>query len=284
MQTERDIITYYQSSQWLYRLFCYDGQTLGMHYGFWESGTANRQQAIANQHQEVIVRADITAKEHVLDVGCGVGGAAIHIAQTTGARVTGVTLDPKQVRLAARYAQSAGVADLVDFQVMDFAKLGFADGNFDVVYGIESICYAHPKQVFLKEAFRVLKPGGWLVIMDGYAARLPNTSEEQVIRRGIEWGFVLAPIVTGKHMKDMIGACGFKNVQQIDKTQETWPSVRYFGRLATLVMPIAKALALIPSTHLQAIYRNAVALRGVMRSYEQGLGEYAIHIGEKPRR
>ena len=284
MQTQRDIITYYQSSQWLYRLFCYDDQTLGMHYGFWEPGTTNRQQAIANQHQEVITRARVAAKDHVLDVGCGVGGGAIYIAKTTGARVSGITLDSKQVRSATRYAQSAGVADLVDFQVMDFAKLGFADGNFDVVYGIESICYAHPKQAFLKEAFRVLKPGGRLVIMDGYAARPPNTPEEQTIRRGIEWGFVLSPIVTGKHMKDMMEVCGFRNVQQIDKTGETWPSVRYFGRLATLVMPIAKALILIPSTHLQAIYRNAVALRAVMHSYEQGLGMNAVHIGRKPRR
>lgn len=284
MPTQQEIICYYQSSQWLYRLFCYNSQSLGMHYGFWEPDTKNRQQAIVNENDVIIHYGHIKKGHRVLDAGCGVGGTAIHIAKTTGARVTGITLDSKQVALAFHYAKEAGVAHLVEFFVMDYETMRFPDVSFDVVYGDESIGYAVSKAAFLNQAYRVLKPGGRLVISDGYAARTPRSSAEHATERAIKWGFFLPSIMTTRAMTQAISRAGFANVQVIDKTQETWPSVRYFGRLATIVMPFAKTLSLAPAAYLQAIYRNAVALRGVMHSYELGIGQYAVHIGKKPRR
>jgi len=282
--TSRDVTSYYQSSQWLYRLFCYKDKTLGMHYGFWEPGTMDRQQAIANENDAIISHGCITRQSRVLDAGCGIGGTVLHIAKQTGARVTGITLDPKQVILATLYAQEAGDGHLAEFFVMDYKKMSFPSGCFDVVYAIESICYAKNKPVFLTEAYRILTPGGSLVIADGYAARFPKTPEEQIVRRDLEWGFCLPPVINGEAMTKEVQAAGFINVQKILKTHQTWPSVKYFGRLASVVKPFAKVLSLIPMAHIQAIYRNAVALRAVMRSYELGIGMYAVHVGNKPGR
>lgn len=284
MSTRRDIIGYYQSSQWLYRLFCYDTTTLGMHYGFWEPGVTNRRQAIAAENDAVISFGQIKKGMRVLDAGCGVGGTAIHIARATGARVVGITLDPRRVALATRYAREAGVGDRVTFFVMDFHRMTFPADMFDAAYGIESICYAYPKQKFLREAFRVLKPVGRLVIMDGYAKRSPQREEERRVLHDVVRGFALAPLVSSAQMSRMTRACGFGNIRCIDMTRETWPSVEHFGRLASFVMPIAKLLSHVPSRHLQAIYRNAVALFAVKRAFELGLGQYALHVARKPGR
>lgn len=281
--TPRDVAAYYQSSQWLYRLFCYNRVTLSMHYGFWESGTKSRQQAMMQENDAVIFYGNIRKGMHVLDAGCGVGGTAIHIAKQTGAQVVGITLDPAQVHEAQRNARTHTVGHVVDVAVMDFERMTFPDATFDIVYAVESIVYAKNKSLFLNEAYRVLKPGGRLVIADGYASRLPKTAEEQVIYKNLQWGFCLPPVITGDTMTREIQSVGFIRVQKILKTKETWPSVRYFGRLANLVMPVAKILSFVPNPYIQAIYRNAVALTAVKRSYELGLGEYAIHVGVKPR-
>lgn len=236
------------------------------------------------ENDAVISSGSIRKGMHVLDAGCGVGGTAIHIAKQTGAQVVGITLDPAQVHEAQRNARTHTVGHLVDVAVMDFSALTFPDATFDLVYAVESIVHAHAKNksLFLNEAYRVLKPGGRLVIADGYASRLPKTPKEQAVFQNLQWGFCLPPVITGDTMTREIQSVGFIRVQKILKTKETWPSVRYFGRLANLVMPRAKILSFVPNPYIQAIYRNAVALAAVKRSYELGLGEYAIHTARKP--
>lgn len=283
MPTPKDIVQYYQSSQWLYQLFCYDRMTLGMHFGFWEPLVTNRRQAMSRENDAVIALGHIQNGMRVLDAGCGVGGTAIHIARKTGARVTAITLDPKQVSGSERYARASGTENRVSFRVMDFHRMEFPDSSFDVVYAIESVDASSDKPRFLTEAFRVLKPGGRLVIMDVYAARKPRTREERQCIASVRWGFVLPPAVTGDEMTEMVKSAGFARVRVIDKTRAAWPSVGHFGRLANAALPLAKLLSCVPSAPIRAVYRNAVALAAVTRAFELGLGMYAIHVGRKPR-
>ncbi|MGD8744405.1 MAG: class I SAM-dependent methyltransferase [Candidatus Woesebacteria bacterium] len=94
MDYEDKIINYYDNSQWLYQLFCYNDETLGMHFGFWEKNTKNRQEALVNENQKVIDLAGIKMGQKALDAGCGVGGTAIHIAKKTHAKVYAVSIAP----------------------------------------------------------------------------------------------------------------------------------------------------------------------------------------------
>lgn len=255
-----------------------------MHYGFWDPDVKSRRQAMIQENDAIIFYGNIRKGMRVLDAGCGVGGTAMHIAKQTGARVMGITLDPGQIRKARGYARDHHVSHLVDFEVMDFCALTFPKASFDLVYAIESIVHAKNKLLFLNEAYRVLKPGGSLIIADGYAARLPKTPKEQEVLRNLQWGFCLPQVITGDSMTLDVKKAGFVKVQKILKTKETWQSVMYFGRLAKHVLPLSRILSFLPSPHIQAIYRNAVALVAVKRSYELGLGEYAIHHGTKPIR
>src|SRR5918994_6144310 len=52
----------------------------------------------------------ISADQHVLDVGSGIGGASRYMASTYGARITGIDLTPEYCRLATRFARSTGLA------------------------------------------------------------------------------------------------------------------------------------------------------------------------------
>lgn len=281
LQRHKRVIEYYQSSLWLYRLFCYTPETLGLHYGFWDHATKNRQEAILNENQAVIELGKINKNSKVLDIGCGVGGTAFYIAKKTGAQVIGININPSHVKLANEISKAKKLSKSVRFIEMDFMKMTFTDNSFDVVYCVESAGYSYPKNVFLKEIYRVLKPNGIAIFMDGYPTRNPMNKQEVKRLDAIQWAFQLAPLVTGDKFLSLMKNVGFKRATKIVKTEETRPSVETFGKLAAFCMPLAKVLNRIPNRYIQAIYQNTVALTNTADLYRLGLSEYCIHTGKK---
>ena len=69
----------------------------------------------------------------VAEIGSGWGAFAIHIAATTGARVTAINVSPEQLRVARENAAAAGVGDLVEFRELDYRAL---EGRFDRVVSV----------------------------------------------------------------------------------------------------------------------------------------------------
>jgi SAM-dependent methyltransferase len=93
-----------------------------------------------------------------LDVGCGAGTLA-HMAVALGARVSGVDAAEAMIAIAREKTPDG------DFQVADLEELPFADAEFDVVTGFNAFQYAANPAVALKEAGRVTKPDGWIVVV-----------------------------------------------------------------------------------------------------------------------
>jgi tocopherol O-methyltransferase len=106
----------------------------------------------------------------VLDVGCGVGGPACHLARRTGARVRGLTPNASQIELARALASSSGVQERVAFDQGSASSLPYAAASFDVVLFFESPCHFPDRSRFFREVRRVLRPGGRLAGEDWLAA------------------------------------------------------------------------------------------------------------------
>ncbi len=101
---------------------------------------------------------------HYLDVGCGNGAAALHLARAFGLNVTGVDADPAQVRLAEA---SAGLENAqVHFQEANAERLPFADCSFDIV-GTNKVTHHVPAwREAVAEMARVVARGGYLAFGD----------------------------------------------------------------------------------------------------------------------
>ncbi|MGH7691549.1 MAG: class I SAM-dependent methyltransferase [Candidatus Dormibacteria bacterium] len=103
----------------------------------------------------------------VLDVACGRGTSAVHLARTTGCHAHGVDLSVDNVAAAQRAAHDAGVAGRCSFAVSDSEDLGFAEkSSYDVVVCECSFCTFPDKATAMHEFARVVKTGGYLGLAD----------------------------------------------------------------------------------------------------------------------
>jgi arsenite methyltransferase len=118
---------------------------------------------------------DLTPDSHVLDVACGRGVSAVHLAKQFGCHVTGVDYGMENVARAQAHAAENRVAHLTRFRQGDAEKLPFESGIFDAVVAECSFCTFPDKATAAGEFVRVLKPGGRLGLTDmTLDGRLPD--------------------------------------------------------------------------------------------------------------
>lgn len=102
----------------------------------------------------------------VLDIGCGIGGPARYFAGRYGCRVTGVDLTPDFVAVADSLTRLVGLAQLARFVTASATALPFAAASFDRVVMLHVGMNIDDKAAMAREAHRVLRSGGLLVIYD----------------------------------------------------------------------------------------------------------------------
>ncbi|MEW8958886.1 MAG: class I SAM-dependent methyltransferase [Moorella sp. (in: firmicutes)] len=101
------------------------------------------------------------AGEHILDVGCGTGNFSLELARL-GVKVTGIDISEPMLATARRKAAAAGLE--IEFLHADAMNLPFADNTFDKIVSVTALEFAPDLKAALAEGYRVLKPGGRMVI------------------------------------------------------------------------------------------------------------------------
>ncbi|KAJ4844917.1 putative tocopherol O-methyltransferase, chloroplastic [Turnera subulata] len=103
--------------------------------------------------------------KNVVDVGCGIGGSSRYLARKYGAKCVGITLSPIQADRANALAAAEGLAEKASFQVADALEQPFPDGQFDLVWSMESGEHMPDKRKFVTELARVAAPGATIIIV-----------------------------------------------------------------------------------------------------------------------
>jgi SAM-dependent methyltransferase len=146
-----------------------------------------------------VSKMGLTTADHVLDVGCGIGGATRYLASTVGCRVTGIDLTPAYIAAAEDLASRTGLADRVTYRVASALAMPFEDGTFDAAITLHVAMNIADRGGLYREVARVLKPGAVFCIYDvmkGHSAGLKFPvpwAESPATRRcsampGSRWG------------------------------------------------------------------------------------------------
>jgi SAM-dependent methyltransferase len=148
----------------------------------------------ADEYRAWLAWLELTSAAHALEVGCGSGGPALFLAQTTSARVTGVDIDEHGVAQANRMAQELQMADRANFQQADAGQpLPFEDATFDTILCIDAINHLPDRLAVLREWRRTLKLGGRLLFTDPLVVTGLLSSEEIAIRSSMGLAFFAPP-------------------------------------------------------------------------------------------
>jgi tocopherol O-methyltransferase len=205
-----------------------------MHHGYYgpdgnyklvggASPRENRRQAQINLIDELLKwSGDFTANppQTILDVGCGIGGSSLYLAQKFGAKVTGITLSPVQADRAKERARYIGMQEKATFQVANALDMPFDDNSFDLLWSLESGEHMPDKAKFLQECYRVLKPGGKMIFVTWChrptTAANPLNSEERKLLQDIYRVYCLPYVISLPEYTEIVEQCGFKNLQVDD--------------------------------------------------------------------
>jgi cyclopropane fatty-acyl-phospholipid synthase-like methyltransferase len=236
------VVAYYDQTWLDFRLLWIGRDNLALHYGYHDAATRGHADALARLNQVLAERIALAQGERVLDAGCGVGGSSIWLAAQRGATTVGITLSERQVLRARRLAAKRGLGDRVRFEQADYASTPFPAGSFDVVWAIESVCYAPDKPAFFREAARLLRPGGRLVMADFMRARRPLDREGEPLLRDWLDGWAMPDLGTGAEYLRAIAAAGLADAQLDDVTARILPSARRLYTMARWSYPIGVAL------------------------------------------
>jgi cyclopropane fatty-acyl-phospholipid synthase-like methyltransferase len=276
------IVQYYDTCETDYRLWWDLDHSYAMHAGYWDSHTRSLREALKRENEILAEMASIKRGESILDAGCGVGGSAIFLAKRYECQVTGITLSHKQAQTAAFKAAREGVQDRTMFKVMDYTCTNFSPDTFDVVWGIESVCHASDKRLFIKEAARILKPGGRLIVADGFAKKQPCTLQDKVKMECWLRGWGVQTLDQPQTFEASLKVEGFDNICFTDITKHVIPSSRRLYWVSWPAIPLSK-LGEWLGMRVRLQTANLLSARSQYQTLKKGLWCYGIFYAKKKK-
>jgi SAM-dependent methyltransferase len=132
---------------------------------------------------------ELGPSSRLLDVACGSGGPAVHLARLTGCGIVGVELYAEAVASGARLAVEAGLESRAQFVRADANQmLPLADGTFDALLCIDAINHLRDRQHVFGDWGRLLTVGGRLLFTDPLTVTGALGSDEIATRTSIGYG------------------------------------------------------------------------------------------------
>ena len=248
-----------------------------VHHGFWKTGKETPDQAVLALSYHVAERAHIADGTKVCDVGCGYGATARLLAEEYGAKVTGVTVSPKQYEGALAH----GTAN-PDFILGDWMENTLPDHNFDAVIAIESTEHLPDVALGIREMARVLVPGGRLVICAWMVGPDPKPWETRHLLEPICREGCLVGMGNSADYQRWIADAGLTMELQedlSDKVRHTWPICIGRTIAAFFKDPVTRRF-LLDDHQRNRIF--ALTLARIWIAYLTGAMRYEVFTAVKP--
>lgn len=229
LNTPRNVMRYYKDAAEGYEGY-YD---MRCHFGFTPDGSTKPYNLAEAQHamQVVLGKAlNVPSGSIVLDAGCGYGPVARTLQTEFGLNVVGVDLMPTRLLKAQELNEMNPVTNHIALARADYHDLPFDSDSFDGVFTMETAVHADPIENLLAEFYRVLKPGGHLVMHEYSIPPLETvpgpirTLAQKVIDRT---AMTSLNRFTHGIFEELLTKAGFINTYAVDISKNVFPTWRH---------------------------------------------------------
>ena len=263
---------HYDRLSFLYRFFW--GEHL--HHGYWDNNESVPRAQIQLM-ERLAERANVPRGASVLDIGCGLGGSSLWLAEEFDCQVTGITISPVQARMAAAKAKSRGLTSRVQFQVQDADQWQPEPASADLVWIMESSEHFHDKPSFFERCSRALKPGGILAICAWLRRDGPRRDEEQPLVNTIATAMLCASLGSLTDYQRWMREAGLTVASAEDITRHVEQTWSHCSRIAKnpavrLVLPLLDG----PTR------RFVKAFPLMQQAYAKGAMAFGVFVATKP--
>ncbi|MCW6038740.1 methyltransferase domain-containing protein [Spirulina subsalsa FACHB-351] len=255
-----------------------------MHHGYYgRSGSykVNRRQAQIDLIEELLYWGQVQSPQRILDVGCGIGGSTLYLAQKYNTEAVGITLSPIQAARAKERALEVKLDQKASFQVANALEMPFPDDSFDLVWSLESGEHMPDKAEFFRQCYRVLKPGG-LFLCATWCHRPTNslagelTVGEQQHLDAIYRVYCLPYVMALPDYEAIAKDCGFRDIHSDDWSTAVAP----FWDIVIDSALNPKVLADLFASGWSTV-EAALALPLMSQGYKRGLVRFGVLSGRK---
>ncbi|MGK0388310.1 MAG: tocopherol O-methyltransferase [Maribacter sp.] len=241
---KKDIISYYDQTEFDYKVAWYGKDNPALHFGFYDKEEADSHyDALSHTNKILAANALVKDGDKVLDAGCGLGGSTIWLARHFDVEAVGISLPARQIVSCKERAASMELKGKTDFVQADYTNTPFEDESFDVVWACESLCHAKNKVDFYKEAYRILKPGGRIVVAEYLRTERPLGEKDEILLKN-KWlnNWAIDDIDTEKEHHGHLKSCGFQEINIQNFNDKVGTSLRNLHEKCTRSYPIERVL------------------------------------------
>ena len=224
--TTDSVRTYYDENTNLFLKFSGSKKAQNIHRTLWMQDTKTLEDALNTSN--ALIKAEIesvaSTNARIVDLGCGVGASLFYIYPRLQqpSPALGLTLSPVQARLAQESAQQLGLQDHIRFAEGDFTSVPLPSESLDAVYSVEAVCHAVDPEKYFKEAGRLLRKGGKLILVDDYQAGRPFSANENKWLKAYIDGWYVPGVRTIEQVISFANNYGL----QLKKNEELTPHLR----------------------------------------------------------
>lgn len=217
-QVNEDISKHYNDLDALYRQVW----GLHLHHGFWKTGKESSEEAVVNLIELVAEYAQAKPEMNLCDIGCGYGETSRYFAREKKVNVSAFTISEAQFNYSQSLPKSSRDPS---YFLCDWHQNKLPSNQFDAAISIESSEHMENKPLFFQEAYRILRPGGRMVICAWLSKLDPNSFEKKYLLKPICKEGCLPSMGSEKDYRNWFKKAGFEAVQCLNLTQnvkKTW--------------------------------------------------------------
>ena len=179
-----------------------------------------------NTHDTLAQLARAREDDVLLDAGCGQGSSVRWLSKNIGCKIDALTIGKREARLVERLVKKKEYRGRIRALQGNMLDTKLPNESYSVVWAIESMCHIEDKLAFLRESYRVMKPGGRLVIADIFLTEKYGEVEDKDEYEHFCDGAFVPRLVSKQDFIGMLVDAGFRNIRYEDYSQVISKNVR----------------------------------------------------------